>query len=91
MFRVTSISTAPSIVQPNVTCYWFASVTGGSGTLTYRWQVDNVVVGDNLPELLWTNSGNGFKIELQVTDERGEMAYTSKNVGVSSSAGACQL
>lgn len=86
-----SISTNPSVVQPNATCYWVASVAGGSGTLTYRWQVDNVVVGEDLPELWWTNSGSGFKIELQVTDERGEMAYTSKNVGVSSSAAACML
>lgn len=78
----------PTTVRPGATCTWFANASGGTPPYSrYSW----TPLGDNSPELMYTNSGESFTVSVWVTDAAGASGFDSHPVTVSSGAPACRF
>jgi hypothetical protein len=83
----------PSTVKPAVTCMWQAIANGGSGTYTYEWKADAVVVGSDevLSYATSKPSGSSFILYLTVSDGQSTPGVNSITVSVSTGAPVCNI
>ena len=77
----------PASVRPGATCAWFANASSGTPPYHYGW----TPLGDDAPELIYTNSGENFNMQVWVSDANGLKALASRSITVSSSAPVCQF
>jgi hypothetical protein len=85
---LTASINGPSAADPNETCSWWSSVSGGTGSYTYNWYVNGAWQSSNY-DMYYTNSGSSFTIELQVRDSNGATGSASHFVTVASGEGPC--
>ena len=78
----------PDVVQPSVTCAWYANVSGGTAPYSYRWLVSYTELGSGQYFEYW-NSGYGFLLQLIVTDAAGGEVTVNRNISVDSGAMPC--
>lgn len=79
----------PSSIRSNTTCYWWANVTGGTGTLSYSWSGGTTISA--VDSEYYARSSSNFTVRVTVSDSNGHSASASKAVTVSSSAGICPV
>ena len=77
----------PASVRPSATCAWFANVSNGTAPYHYAW----TPLGNDEPELIYTNSGQNFNMQVWVTDANGLKGLGTRSITVSSGAPACQF
>ena len=59
-----------SQAQPNQSCFYYASVGGGTPPYSYAWYVDGALWSTG-PQLWYTNYGYDYNVNLYVTDALG--------------------
>lgn len=77
-----------SPVRPNVSCVWWASVSGGNTAYGYAWSRSGDS-GTSTRSEFTTQSASSFTLYLTVTDALGTWRSTSRAITVSSSASIC--
>lgn len=77
----------PASVRPSATCAWFANVSNGTAPYHYAWWP----LANDEPELIYTNSGQNFNMQVWVTDANGLKGLGTRSITVSSGAPACQF
>ncbi len=71
--------------KPNVSCSWWVSATGGSGSIEIAWTRNGSPVGQNKNKLFLNTGTSNFLLRVIATDAATALADTlSRNVTVSS-------
>lgn len=78
----------PSNVQPNASCYWSSTVSGGNSPYSYSWTKDGSDVGSESDITLDTGTSS-FTLKLDVTDVAGTTGSDEMNITVDSNAPQC--
>jgi subtilisin family serine protease len=78
----------PAEVQFYSSCHYYASVQGGSGSYTFEWRSNDVVVGTN-QEINHSVGDSQRELTVSVTDSQQRVAFGSLLVTVSPSASPC--
>lgn len=79
----------PNNMQPNSLCYWYSSVSGGTGPYTYYWYGGSS--SNRTYEDFFASARNDFILELKVTDANGNVAWASEYIDVTSNTGPCMM
>lgn len=75
-------------VKPNVACVWTATPSGGSGSYTYQWRVNNQSAGTNSAQFQYSAAAS-YTLSVTVSDGISIPGYVQQGVTVSSSNPSC--
>ncbi|HEU4453392.1 MAG TPA: PKD domain-containing protein [Longimicrobium sp.] len=79
----------PDYAQPYESCTFWADPVGGTAPYSYQWSVNGRLVGDDSWELVYSNRGGSFTVNVVVTDDTGAKGSASHYVPVSSGSYSC--
>lgn len=79
----------PGKILPNHTCWWFATVSGGTAPYTYYWYGGSSSWRTD-PDF-YASASRSFYLDVKVTDANGNVAWGSRYVTVTTNTGACML
>jgi len=78
----------PNSVQPNVNCYYWSTVSGGTPPYSYLWSMNGAPISTASDVTVSTGTSN-FTLKLEVWATAGAYASKTKSVTVSSGAQQC--
>ena len=82
--------TGPSRVNPNVYCYYSATVSGGVQPYSYAWMQGSTVIGTDEWVDAYTGNSN-FLLSVTATDAGGAWGSAQRSVTVTPSAPTCPM
>ncbi|HEX2205399.1 MAG TPA: hypothetical protein VHG91_18965 [Longimicrobium sp.] len=80
----------PSSIRPYNECGWYASVSGGSGAISYAWS-QSAGTGTASGHDYLGESATSFTLSVTVTDALARTATATKSVTVTSGAVVCRI
>jgi hypothetical protein len=84
---ITAAIEGPDQVEEHQRCEWTAQVTGGSGSRSYEWRRNSILVSQTSSYSTSDTGDSNFQLELEVTDSKNHSDFDVLNVQVQGSGG----
>lgn len=79
----------PGTIRSGNTCYWWSSVSGGTPPYTYYWY--GGTSSWRTDSEFYASATRSFYLDLKVTDATGKVAWGSRYINVTTTAGVCPV